>query len=876
MRRLLFLLALRGCCALPSRLADDDHATLEPGDLESAQLRRRGAVDLGSTRDILSIKAAELKKRHFKLLPPWVGRFGNAADVIFTSAKALKVDGLETLGLPETATAAEIEQKYEELLRTLPEFDEMQKYKKAKTIALAVAHVDTPAAFDELTCTSKWEEQFLSFSGEFISCCECGTRTECPDCPTKAQIEHEAQRRLSQLADRALQAEPNPAWVPHKPLFDTFLAPVRNDPISSKELTFRARVREEVDGQKVPRRRDMYDIVVKASDAPGGMVQLFDGPPTTTSRPLWTWKPDQGVPALKPTSASVSLSFTKSFSLGSKRVTQVMTLSAPNDLEYSTRPLGLTLLHKLLTELRDGELPAEPSHHLGYLIRLEEFRAAGTGVTKRKEKLPSRPNAPQPMLGVELGKKIGFGGEGQVFLAAPQQRAWDKLEAGARVANYAVVVDGQGLYGSNLHRAPPVIFKQSYSTMMGKGFDYTEVKQFLKLMAHEFVGRTVPPGASHIVRMYGRLVSTKGEDQEGMVFEQMTGDLTVLTKALPAYSSAVDTAVRDEAARQHGLEANLHPDVAELIAKIHRRRLGVVRIAMQTLDGLRQAALPPPPPPPLPCEVASEHTPTSCRSFLHSRGAAHLDLKEDNVMYRMLPERKVLVKLIDVGLMQWKRRDAEPLMIQSTDEAANKGTLDFLSPARLAAFDAHKCIKEKSCPVVTFDAQKDDVWAVGLMLLSMLSPGTSRRGRKLLAPYIENKRDGEGELLTEAKKTKEYLKINNEEWRTLVAEAVSSKRAELLQDVKRSVNALVRAPLMMSGKALPNPHDLSEFGKRLQLVLKGMLEPDEAARFTAAEAYNKLLMLMTSAGPYGLQDPVEGLEDDGDLRDAIEAASRVA
>lgn len=142
MRRLLFLLALRGCCALPSRLADDDHATLEPGDLESAQprrLRRRDAVDLGSTPDILSIKAAELKKRHFKLLPPWVGRFGNAADVIFTSAKALKVDGLETLGLPETATAAEIEQKYEELLRTLPEFDEMQKYKKAKTIALAVA-----------------------------------------------------------------------------------------------------------------------------------------------------------------------------------------------------------------------------------------------------------------------------------------------------------------------------------------------------------------------------------------------------------------------------------------------------------------------------------------------------------------------------------------------------------------------------------------------------------------------------------------------------------------------------------------------------------------------------------------------------------------
>ena len=105
-----------------------------------------------------------------------------------------------------------------------------------------------------------------------------------------------------------------------------------------------------------------------------------------------------------------------------------------------------------------------------------------------------------------------------------------------------------------------------------------------------------------------------------------------------------------------------------------------------------------------------------------------------------------------------------------------------------------------------------------------------------MAPYIENKRDGEGELL-EAEKTKEYLKINNKEWRTLVAEAVSSKRAELLQDVKRSVNALVRAPLMMSGKALPNPHALSEFGKRLQLVLKGMLEPDEAARFTAAEAY---------------------------------------
>ena len=51
----------------------------------------------------------------------------------------LEAEAYETLGLPETATAAEIEQKYEELLRTLPEFDEMQEYKKAKTIALAVA-----------------------------------------------------------------------------------------------------------------------------------------------------------------------------------------------------------------------------------------------------------------------------------------------------------------------------------------------------------------------------------------------------------------------------------------------------------------------------------------------------------------------------------------------------------------------------------------------------------------------------------------------------------------------------------------------------------------------------------------------------------------
>ena len=58
----------------------------------------------------------------------------------------------ETLGLPETATAAEIKQKYEELLRTLPKFKKMRKsvlqvrarrrrqeYKKAKDIALAVA-----------------------------------------------------------------------------------------------------------------------------------------------------------------------------------------------------------------------------------------------------------------------------------------------------------------------------------------------------------------------------------------------------------------------------------------------------------------------------------------------------------------------------------------------------------------------------------------------------------------------------------------------------------------------------------------------------------------------------------------------------------------
>jgi serine/threonine protein kinase len=313
-----------------------------------------------------------------------------------------------------------------------------------------------------------------------------------------------------------------------------------------------------------------------------------------------------------------------------------------------------------------------------------------------------------------------------------------------------------------------------FSSATGGDFDYTEVKQSLKLMAHEFVGRTVPPGASHIVRMYGRIVSTEGEGSEGVAFEQMTDDLTVLTKALPAYTAEA----------------------------IHRRRLGVVRIVMQTLDGLR---------------------------FLHSRGAAHLDMKEDNVMYRVLPYRKVLVKLIDFGAMQWKRRDAELLMIQSTDEAAKEGTLEFLSPARLATY---KCTdsKDDSCDdVVTFDAQKDDVWAVGLMLLSMLSPGAfagERRGRELLAPDID-KEDKDA-----------YLKINNKEWGKRVDDAVSPKRARLLQD-ERSANA--------------------EFVKLLRGVLKGMLEPNEAARLTADEAHYELWTVMATAGSYGLQDPVEGL-----------------
>ena len=552
--------------------------------------------------------------------------------------------------------------------------------------------------------------------------------------------------------------------VPHKPLFERFLAPVRNDPISPRELTFRAHV----DGKA-----GLRNIRVMASDVSRGKVHLFD---VASLELLWGWQKGQSVPELKEFlfvgHRFVSLSFCKrkSWSLF-KRCKRRMTLSAPKDLG-STRPLGLTLLHKLLTELRDGVLPAEPSYHLGYLIRLEEFRAAGAGFTGRDKKLPSRPNAAQPMLGVDvdMGKKLGIGGAGQVFLGTLQQRAWKKLEKnlkeGARVANYAVVVDG-----SDLHRAPPVIFKQVFAALAGGDFD-TEVKQSLKLMAHEFVGRTVPPGASHIVRMYGRLVSTQGEEQEGLVFEQMTDDLTVLTKALPAYTAEA----------------------------IHRRRLGVVRIVMQTLDGLR---------------------------FLHSRGAAHLDMKEDNVMYRVLPDRKVLVKLIDFGQMQWKRRDAELLVIQSTDEAAKEGTLEFLSPARLATYE---CSTDDSCDdVVTFDAQKDDVWAVGLMLLSMLSPGAfagKRRGRELLAPDID-KEDKDA-----------YLKINNKKWMKLVNDAVSPKRARLLQD-ERSANA--------------------QFVKLLRGVLKGMLEPNEAARLTADEAHYELWTVMATAGSYGLQDPVEGL-----------------
>ena len=61
----------------------------------------------------------------------------------------------ETLGLPETATAAEIKQKYEELLRALPKFKKMQEYKKAKDIALAVAQKREDAGLHEDRCRSR-------------------------------------------------------------------------------------------------------------------------------------------------------------------------------------------------------------------------------------------------------------------------------------------------------------------------------------------------------------------------------------------------------------------------------------------------------------------------------------------------------------------------------------------------------------------------------------------------------------------------------------------------------------------------------------------------------------------------------------------------
>ena len=38
-----------------------------------------------------------------------------------------------------------------------------------------------------------------------------------------------------------------------------------------------------------------------------------------------------------------------------------------------------------------------------------------------------------------------------------------------------------------------------------------------------------------------------------------------------------------------------------------------------------------------------------------------------------------------------------------------------------------------------------------------------------------------------------------------------------------------------------------------------MLEPNEAARLTADEAHDELWTVMATAGSYGLQDPVEGL-----------------
>ena len=82
-----------------------------------------------------------------ELVGPDVAQGKVACDTVATAAAAAAATAegrpaFETLGLPVTATSAEIAEKYEELLpefaRTLPKYDEMQDFKEAKTIAQAV------------------------------------------------------------------------------------------------------------------------------------------------------------------------------------------------------------------------------------------------------------------------------------------------------------------------------------------------------------------------------------------------------------------------------------------------------------------------------------------------------------------------------------------------------------------------------------------------------------------------------------------------------------------------------------------------------------------------------------------------------------------
>jgi hypothetical protein len=200
--------------------------------------------------------------------------------------------------------------------------------------------------------------------------------------------------------------------------------------------------------------------------------------------------------------------------------------------------------------------------------------------------------------------------------------------------------------------------------------------------ANTYVADTSPPSVQDPVRRVGEydLLGLLGEGGMGQVWKarhRRLGKLVALKLLHPDREHSHD-AVQRFVREMKAIGTLDHPNVVE--ASDAGESDGVVYLAMRLIDGedlaryVRQRG-------PLPiaeaCELARQVA--VGLDYLHGEGLVHRDLKPGNLMRTTRGE----VKILDLGLARWQRRELAPSTEGPTRTGDGMGTPDYMAPEQI-------------------------------------------------------------------------------------------------------------------------------------------------------------------------------------------------